>query len=69
MINHPKINFFEEGEKPNQQIVFGNNTSNYVGHLAERLGSHVLLVTDPGLSSAGHSEHIKKNLEAKSLSF
>ncbi|MBT5717017.1 MAG: iron-containing alcohol dehydrogenase, partial [Opitutae bacterium] len=67
MTNLPEIDFFNEGEIPNQKVVFGNGTSNYVGQLAEKLGSHVLLVTDPGLSSVGHPDTIKKNLEAANL--
>ena len=60
MTKDSEFTFYEAGEEPNQNIIFGNGASNQVGKLAKKLGQHALLVTDCGLSSVGHPQKIKK---------
>ena len=67
MNNNPAFSFYEAGEEPNQNIIFGNGTSNRVGKIAKKFGQHALLVTDSGLSSVGHPQKIQKILEAANL--
>jgi alcohol dehydrogenase len=59
--------FFANGEKGNQKVVFGAGTVNQVGILAGELGQNVLLVTDSGLSTAGHPQKVKAFLEQSDL--
>jgi alcohol dehydrogenase len=67
MTNNPEFTFYEAGEEPTQNIIFGNGTSNRVGKIAKKFGQHALLVTDSGLSSVGHPQKIQKILEAANL--
>jgi alcohol dehydrogenase len=67
MTNNPEFSFYEAGEEPTQNIIFGNGTSNRVGKIAKKFGQHALLVTDSGLSSVGHPQKIQKILEAANL--
>ena len=59
--------FFANGEKCNQKVVYGAGTVNQVGILASELGKNVLLVTDSGLSTVGHSQKVKGFLEQSDL--
>lgn len=67
MTKDSEFTFYEAGEEPNQNIIFGNGASNQVGKLAKKLGQHALLVTDCGLSSVGHPQKIQKNLESANV--
>ena len=67
MTNNPEFSFYEAGEEPTQDIIFGNGTSSRVGKIAKKFGQHALLVTDSGLSSVGHPQKIQKILEAANL--
>lgn len=50
------------------RIVSGNASIDRVGELANQLGAQrVLLVTDPGVSAAGHTDRVRKNLEAAGI--
>ena len=51
------------------RVVFGLNTVDQVGALAREIGiKKVLLVTDPGITEAGHTERVKKSLKAAKIS-
>ena len=66
-INH---SFFTANELVNQKVVFGNKSRKNIAKLARGLGNRVLLVTDKGLTSAGHPQEIKflyKGLKKKGL--
>jgi alcohol dehydrogenase len=60
--------FFDDGEETSQQILFGSGVSDRVGEMAQGLGKRALLVTDQGLSEAGHPQKIRENLERAGLS-
>ncbi len=59
--------FFANGEKSNQNVIFGAGTIGQVGQLASELGKNVLLVTDSGLSSVGHCQRVKDSLVQSDL--
>jgi alcohol dehydrogenase len=50
--------------QPRTRIVFGIDAAARVGELARETGlKRVLLVTDPGVMSAGHAERVRQSLE------
>jgi alcohol dehydrogenase len=54
--------------QPRTRIVFGANTVDRVGELARELGARcVLVVTDPGIVTAGHAQHVERSLQAAGL--
>ena len=54
--------------QPRTRIVFGVDSVERAGELARELGTKkILLVTDPGLVEAGHSERVQRILEAAGL--
>src|SRR5437762_2558656 len=54
--------------QPRTRLVFGVNCAERVGELARELpASKVLLVTDPGIVAAGHSERVRRLLEKAGL--
>lgn len=54
---------------PRTRICFGNGALEHLGKIASQLGpKRVLLVTDPGLSEAGHAQRAVKSLEDHQLS-
>jgi alcohol dehydrogenase len=53
---------------PRTRIIFGLNTVDRVGALAKELSAKkILLVTDPGIVSAGHAGHVTSLLEKDGL--
>ena len=60
-------NFFGDEEEISQQILYGPGASERIGELAQDLGQSVLLVTDQGLSAAGHPQKVKEDLEGAGL--
>ncbi len=65
--NEYEDTFFGNDEKANQKIIFGEGAICQVGVLASELGKNVLLVTDSGLTSVGHSQKVKNFLEHSKL--
>ena len=70
------LNCYTGGERYNMifdhqlrtRIVSGNASVDRVGELANQLGAQrVLLVTDPGVSAAGHTDRVRQNLEAADI--
>jgi len=59
--------FFAVGEEVTQDVFYGPGASNEVGDFAQDLGKNALLVTDQGLSTAGHASKIKHRLERSGL--
>ena len=59
--------FFIDGEKASQKIIYGNGVINRAGEVAKECGSNLLLVTDSGLSSAGHPQKLKEIFEQSNL--
>src|SRR5689334_1799164 len=54
--------------QPRTRIVFGVNCVERVGELTREFSaSRVLLVTDPGIVKAGHSERVRRFLEKAGL--
>jgi alcohol dehydrogenase len=54
--------------RPRTRLVFGVNCVERVGELARELpASKILLVTDPGIVAAGHSERVRRFLEKAGL--
>lgn len=63
---HPAIPSFDH--QPRTRIVFGVNSVERAGELAREIGSkNVLLVTDPGIVSAGHAERVQQILQSAGL--
>lgn len=59
--------FFAKGDE-SQKVVFGENScDSELGKQAKALGSHAFVVTDSGLSVAGHPERICKILKDSGL--
>ena len=51
------------------RLVFGNGSVERVGELAKNLpAKRILLVTDAGIVTAGHAEHVQKLLTGEKLS-
>ena len=61
--------FFIDGEKASQKIIYGNGVINRAGEVAKECGSNLLLVTDSGLSSAGHPQKLLRILRGVACSF
>ena len=59
--------FFADGDSSRQQIVYGPNSRTELGSLAKKLGSRALVVTDEGLSRAGHAQDIEEELRSSGL--
>ena len=59
--------FFAKGEEVSQRVLYGPGSSERVGEHAKDLGQSVLLVTDQGLSAAGHPQQVKEDLEKAGL--
>ena len=56
--------------EPRTRIVFGVDSVNQVGALAREIGARkVLLVTDPGIVTAGHADLVQKHLAAANIEF
>jgi alcohol dehydrogenase len=54
--------------QPRTRIVFGVDSVERVGALAREMGAKkILLVTDRGLVDAGHTEHVRRNLETAGI--
>jgi alcohol dehydrogenase len=54
--------------QPRTRIVFGAHTVDRIGELARELGARcVLVVTDPGIVTAGHAQHVERSLQAAGL--
>src|SRR2546428_3837722 len=54
--------------RPRTRVVFGRGCVARVGELARELGiRRVLLVTDPGIVTAGHSTRVEHSLQAAGL--
>ena len=54
--------FYQPGDPVKQTLLFGTGCSQRVGEFAKTLGSHALVVTDPGIMSAGHPQKILDSL-------
>ena len=59
--------FFAEGDKSGQEVVFGPKSIDQLGSRALSLGRRVLLVTDAGLTAAGHPQRVMELLESEGL--
>ena len=59
--------FYQPGDPVKQTLVFGTGCSQRVGEFAKTLGSHALVVTDPGIMSAGHPHKILDSLHQAGL--
>src|SRR3954469_15015317 len=54
--------------QPRTRLIFGANSLERLGEVAHGLGAtRILLVTDPGIVSAGHAEHALRLLEKAGL--
>ena len=60
-------NFFDAEEEFSQQVLYGPGASGRIGELAQDLGQSALLVTDQGLSAAGHPQKVREDLERAGL--
>lgn len=54
--------FFAESDESAQEVIFGPHSFLQLGQKAKALGSRALLVTDTGLTQAGHSQKVHSNL-------
>ena len=54
--------FYQPGDPVKQTLLFGTGCSQRVGEFAKTLGSHALVVTDPGIMTAGHPQKILDSL-------
>ena len=59
--------FFAKDEDVFQQVLYGPGASERVGELAKHLGKSALLVTDQGLSAAGHPQKVREALKKEGL--
>lgn len=59
--------FFAKEEEFFQQVLYGPGASERIGERAKHLGKSVLLVTDQGLSAAGHPQKVREDLEREGL--
>ena len=59
--------FFAKDEDVFQQVFYGPGASERVGELAKHLGKSALLVTDQGLSAAGHPQKVREALKKEGL--
>src|SRR6266536_1977443 len=54
--------------QPRPRLVFGVNSASRAGELARDLGARcVLVVTDPGIVTAGHAHRVEHSLQAAGL--
>ncbi|MBI3415395.1 MAG: iron-containing alcohol dehydrogenase [Verrucomicrobia bacterium] len=64
----PNSNLLSFDHQPHTRLVFGANSVERVGDLARELGaSRVLVVTDPGIVTAGHAQRVEHFLQAAGL--
>ena len=64
----PNSNLLSFDHQPRTRLVFGANTVERVGDLARELGARrVLVVTDPGIVTAGHAQRVEHFLQAAGL--
>jgi alcohol dehydrogenase len=62
----PPLSGFDH--EPRTRLIFGSNTVDRAGELARELGARcVLVVTDPGLVTAGHAQRVERALQACGL--
>jgi alcohol dehydrogenase len=54
--------FYQPSDPVKQTLLFGTGCSQRVGEFAKTLGSHALVVTDPGIMTAGHPQKILDSL-------
>ena len=54
--------FFSEDDSSRQEVIFGIGSSAHVGEKIKGLGNRALLVTDYGLTQAGHVDLIRESL-------
>ncbi len=55
--------------QPRPRLVFGAGQVERAGELARELGGRrVLLVTDPGITAAGHADRVQRSMESAGLS-
>ena len=59
--------FYQPGDPVKQTLVFGAGCSQRVGEHAKTLGSHALVVTDPGIMAAGHPQKVLDSLNQAGL--
>jgi len=59
--------FFAKEEEVFQRVLYGPGSSERIGECAKDLGQSVLLVTDQGLSAAGHPQQVREDLEKAGL--
>lgn len=59
--------FFARKDAFTQIVRFGNGISKSVADYAKSLGSHALLVTDPGVRKAGHVDVVSKLMESSGI--
>lgn len=59
--------FFDRDDSTSQKVFSGIGCSEAVGKHARSLGTHALVVTDPGVISAGHPQKIISSLQAAGL--
>ncbi len=63
---HPNLAAFDH--QPRTRLVFGVNSVGRIGELAGELGARrVLVVTDPGIVTAGHAARVEHALQAAGL--
>ena len=55
--------FYSEDDPAAQEVVFGLGCSQRAGEFGKKLGRTALVVTDPGIVSAGHPQKIIESLE------
>jgi alcohol dehydrogenase len=59
--------FFALGDPTEQQVIYGPGSSRKVGKYAKQFGSRALVVTDLGVSSAGHPRKVMESLESAGI--
>jgi len=59
--------FYQPEDAVKQTLEFGAGCSQRVGEFAKTLGSHALVVTDPGIIAAGHPQKILDSLQQAGL--
>lgn len=64
----PNSNLLSFDHQPRTRLVFGANSIERVGDLARELGARrVLIVTDPGIVTAGHAQRVEHFLQAAGI--
>ena len=59
--------FYQPDDPVKQKLEFGAGCSQRIGVFAKTLGSHALVVTDPGIMAAGHPQKILDSLHQAGL--